>query len=87
MTHPAIEAAAMAMCDHDLWPGAWIKANEVETRNYHRRARVAILSFLDAVQKPAPGMVDAAYHEASMQGYWQAMLAALRAEVAGEGSK
>ena len=80
MTHFAIEAAARAMCIADNGP-LWEATPDNEKEVMLGQAMAAIFAFLDAVQKPSPGMVDAAYHEASMQGYWQA---ALRAEVAGE---
>jgi len=48
----SIEAAARAMCDDELWPGAWIKTNEVEHEAWLRRARAAIAAYEAALWQP-----------------------------------
>lgn len=45
-TEEEVERAAAAICDARLWPGAWIKANEVESDNLRHEARAALTAAL-----------------------------------------
>jgi len=94
MTHPMVEKVARAICDDQLWPGAWIKANEVEMDAYKRQARAAIAAVLDAMREPSEGMkhsgTEFLYGEdfignpkavTTAVETWRAMIDALRAEL------
>lgn len=86
MTHPMVEKVARAICDDQLWPGAWIKTNEVEMDAYNRQARAAIAAVLDAMREPSEGMQEAALDLRMDSPYtdaWRAMLDACREEVLG----
>lgn len=50
ITDEMVARAAAALCDARLWPGAWIRANEVESDNLRHEARAA----LTAALSPAP---------------------------------
>lgn len=48
----AVEATAKAMCDDDLWPGAWIETIEVVRDAWMRRARAAVAAYEAAMWQP-----------------------------------
>ena len=49
MTDDLIERTARAICEERTWPGAWLRANELETDAWKRDARAAIAIIAPAV--------------------------------------
>ena len=63
MTNPAheklVEEVAKALCETRTWPGAWIRANEVEMAACRNDACVALATVAKALETVTPEMVEA----------------------------
>ena len=85
-----IEEVAKALCETRTWPGAWIRANEVEMAACRNDACVALATVARSLEVVTPEMVEAwetastdwndqmpteQFETACCQANWSAMLA------------
>lgn len=87
-----VEQVAKALCETRTWPGAWIRANEVEMAAWRYDACVALATVAKALETVTPKMIyawemapipagvaamtDQEANSAMAQSNWSAMLAA-----------